>query len=239
MSSQQDTSSPLKSTLTIGAMALVEKVAGEYHEVQSGYTKGLWRCLARILVIYKKILKDPEAQKELFCHKNVTGLPQKPPLSKTSRLLLYVIANVTDSDERTEAGKYARVVDYLYEKRLGGGPAVIAFLKSAGGVKGILKEIRKRKVLKAADQPGRDDVQESDQEDEPGEAPSGALTLGDLTEIFDPETDVSIHIGREPLAQVWELPDHECFYLKCKKKDPVGRDWIQIVGILVDPPPSE
>jgi hypothetical protein len=174
MSSQQDTSSPLKSTLTVRAMALAEKVSGEYRDVQHGYTSGLWRCLARTLVVYMKFLKEPEAQKELLCHKNVADLRQKPKLAHTSRLLLYVITNATDSDERTEAGKYARVVDYLYEKRLGGGPAVIAFLKSAGGVKGILKEIRKRKVLKATDQPGRDDVLESDQEDEPGEAPSGA-----------------------------------------------------------------
>ena len=61
---------------------------------------------------------------------------------------------------------------------------------------------------------------------------SGALA----DEMFNPETDVSIRIGREPLAQVWEIPEEESFYINCKKKGPVGRDWIQIVGILVDTP---
>ena len=83
MSSQGDTSSLPKSTsLSIQTMAMVEKVSGEYHEVQSGYTKGLWRCLARILVVYRRLLKDPEAQRELLCRKNVVEIGKSLPLGK-------------------------------------------------------------------------------------------------------------------------------------------------------------
>jgi hypothetical protein len=132
----------------------------------------------------------------------------------------------------------ARVVDYLHREGIGD-DAAAEHIKSAGGKDEILKKARGREALKAADETLRDDVQDFDQEDESDEARSRALTSSDITdEIFDPERDLSIRVTEEAFAQVLDpdLPVDELFYLKCKKKGPVGRDWVRIVGKLVDPP---
>jgi hypothetical protein len=159
-------------------------------------------------------------------------------VNKTSRLVLYFITGAKTEAERNTAIKYTRVVDYLHKMGVENAAAA-DYVRNEDGIEAILKKARGREALKAADETREDNVQDLDQEDEPGEAPSGALTSGDFTdEIFDPDQDLSIRVKDKVYAQVLgpDLPVDELFYLECKKTGPAGRDDIRIVGRLVDPP---
>ena len=108
--------------------------------------------------------------------------------------MLYYITGARNEPERNAAGKLARIVDYLHRKAL---EVTLPphHIQSAGGIDEILKLARGREALKAANQTLRDDVQDFEQEDEPDEARSLALTSSDITdEIFDPDKDLSIRV---------------------------------------------
>jgi len=101
----------------------------------------------------------------------------------------------------------------------------------------ILKKARGREALKVADEVLQDDDRDFDQAGEPDETGSPTSASEDtMDDLFDPEKDLSIRVGRETLAQVLSLETdmNVSFYLECRKTGPAGRDGIRIVGRLVD-----
>ena len=91
----------------------------------------------------------------------------------------------------------------------------------------VLKVARGRETLKAAKETPRDDVRDLDQEDGPGEARSLALTSTDITdEIFDPEEDLSIRVGRKTLEWVLgsEISVGDCSISNAKRRPGRRRD---------------
>jgi hypothetical protein len=209
----------------------------DYKDLETGYRNGLYNCTGRALTSYRKFLKDTVGYIELLGRDNIAGLREKPDLKKTSRLV-----HMTDArniQERNAAGKLARVVDYLHREGIGGEADAAEYIRSAGGIDAMLKKARGREALKAADETLRDDVQDFDQEDEPDEARSLALTSSDITdEIFDPDQDLSIRVNDKVRARVFgpDIDLDQSFYLECRKKGPLGRGGILIVGRWVDPP---
>jgi hypothetical protein len=230
-----------KPPISTSAMAFAQKVAAEFEKLETGYRNGLYNFFGKALISYREFLDDPAGYKELLDHENIAGIREKPDLETTSRLVLYYLTGARNKPERTTAGRYARVVDYLSQERVGGVAAAADHVRVLGGMNAVLKVARGREALKAAQETPRDDVQDLDQEDEPGEARSLALTSSDITdEIFDPEDDVSIRVGRETLERVLgpEIGTDDSFYLECRKIGPAGRDGIRIVGKLVDLEPA-
>ena len=188
--------------LSIGAMAYADELKADYQEEETSYRSSRYKLIGRALTSYRKFLKDTVGYTELLSQDNIKGLREKPDLKKTSRLVLYYITGARNEPERNSAGKLARVVDYLHREGIGG-DAAAEHIQSAGGIDEILKKARGREALKVADQTMRDEVQDFDQEDEPDEARSLALTSSDITdELFDPEKDLSIRVGRETLEWV-------------------------------------
>lgn len=221
--------------LTIGAMAYADELKADYREFETGYRNTRYKYIGRALTSYRKFLKDTVGYTELLSQDNIKGLREKPDLKKTSRLLLYYITGARNEPERNAAGKLARVVDYLHREGIGG-DAAAEHIQSAGGIDEILKKARGREALKVADQT-LPDFQDLNQEDEPDEARGFALTSSDITgEIFDPEKDLSIRVGRETLEWVLgsEIGVGDLFYLECSKTGP-AHDGVRIVGTLVEP----
>jgi hypothetical protein len=219
--------------LSIGAMAYADKLKAdykdletryrnEYKDLETRYRNGLYNCIGGALTSYRKFLKDPVDYTELLTQDNIAGLREKPDLNKTSRLVLYHMTGARNKPERNAAGKLARVVDYLHREGIGGEADAAEYVRSAGGIDAILKKARGREALKAADDETRqDDVQDFDQENEPDEAPSLALTSSDITdEIFDPDQDLSIRVNDKVRARVFgpDIDLDQSFYLECRKK---------------------
>jgi hypothetical protein len=224
-----------KHPISTGAMAFAQEVAAKFEKLETGYRNGLYNFFGTALISYRKFLDDPAGYKELLDQENIAGLREKPDLETTSRLVLYYLTGARNKPERTTAGRYARVVDYLSQERVGGVAAAADHVRVLGGMDAVLKLARGRETLKAAKETPRDDVQDLDQEDEPG-ARSLALTSSDMTgEIFDPEEDLSIRVGRETLEWVLgsEISVGDSFYLQCRKAGPAD-DGIRIVGKVVD-----
>jgi len=227
--------SAARPVLSIGAMAYADELNADYREFETGYRNTRYQFIGRALTSYRKFLKDAVGYAELLAQDNIKGLREKPDLNKTSRLVLYYITGARNKPERNAAGKLARVVDYLHRGGVGG-DAAAAHIQDEGGIDEILKQARGREAPKVATQTVRDDVQDFDQEDERDEARSLPLTSSDMTdEIFDPEEDLSIRVGRETLDWVLgsEIGVGDSFYLECKKAGPAD-DWIRIVGKVVD-----
>jgi hypothetical protein len=219
--------------ISIGAMAYARELKAEYDALDRGYRNSLYKFLGGALTSYRKFLKDTVGYKELLSQDSISGLREKPDLRKTSRLLLYHLTGARNDPERTDAGKLARVVDYLHREGIGGDVAA-EYIRNAGGKEAILKKARKRKAPKAAQETEQDDVSVfeggEDQEEDQNVASSGDVA----SDFFERETDAAIRMGREPLAQLWEIPEDEVFYLECKKRGLVGSDWTLIVGRLVE-----
>jgi hypothetical protein len=234
--------------LSIGAMAYADKLKADYKDLETryrkdykdletGYRNGLYNCIGRALTSYRKFLKDPVDYTELLSQDNIKGLREKPDLKKTSRLVLYHMTGARNKPERNAAGKLARVVDYLHREGIGGEADAAEYIRSAGGIDAILNKARGREALKAADE--TDDVQDFDRGEEPDETHTGtSASEHGSDEIFDAEKDLSIRVGSETLERVLgpEIDMTESFYRECRKKGPVGRGWILIVGRCVDPP---
>jgi hypothetical protein len=223
--------------LSIRAMAYAQEVAADFKRLETGYRNGLYNFFGRALTSYRKFLKDPDGYKALLSQDNIVGLPEKPELKTTSRLVLYFLTNAQNEAERNTAGKYARVVDYLHKERVDNGAAA-DHVRSAGGMDAILKRARGREALKAADETLQDDDRDFDRGEEPDETRTRASASGNTeADLFDPEKDLSIRVGSETLERVLgaDINSGRSFYLECKKTGPVGRDGIRIVGRL-DPP---
>jgi hypothetical protein len=218
------------------AMAYARDLAAKYQALETGYRNGRYKFIGSALTSYRKFLKDEVGYEALLSADNIAGLREKPDLKKTSRLVLYYLTGARK--ETNTAGKYARIVDYLHQEGIGDADAA-EHIKSAGGIDEILKKARGREALKAADETLPDDVQDFEGGEEPDETRTGTSASGNSTdELFDPEKDLSIRVRCETLERVLgpEIDMTESFYLECKKKGPVGRDGIRIVGRLVDPP---
>ena len=151
------------------------------------------------------------------------GRMNRPKLKETSHLVLYFLVNARNDAERNTAGKYARVVDYLHKEGVSSAD-VVEYVQSAGGMDEILKKVRKREALKAADETRQDDDWDFDQEEEPDDADDSAWS--DATDdLFDPEVDISVRVGSETCKQVLgpSIDIGETFYLICTKKGPIGQ----------------
>ena len=115
--------------------------------------------------------------------------------------MLYYITGARNKPERNAAGKLARVVDYLHREGIGGDAAADTF--KCGGIGQVLKS-RGGGRRQRRDQKPLDDVQDFDQEDEPDEARSLALSSNDITdEIFDPEEDSLFESGAKRSNEYW------------------------------------
>jgi hypothetical protein len=200
--------------LPTSAMTFAKEVATEFKKLETGYRNGLYKFLGRAMISYRKFLDDPAGYKELLNHENIAGLREKPELETTSRLVLYYLIGARNDPERNTAGKYARVVDYLHEERVGGAADAAEHIRSEGGMDAILKKARGREALKVTK----------------GEV--DATLRGD----DDADKDLSIRVTDKVFAQVGgpTTPVGEPFYLECKKVGSVDRDGIRIVGSLVE-----
>ena len=217
-------------------MAFAQEVAAEFEKLETGYRNGLYNFFGRALISYRKFLDDPAGYKELLDQENIAGLREKPDLKTTSRLVLYYLTGARNEPERNTAGRYARVVDYLHQARVGGAAASADHVRELGGMDAVLKKARGREVLKAAEETLQDDDRDFDRGEEPDEARSLALTSSDSTdEMFDPEKDLSIRVGRETLERVLGAEIN----MDDRSISNAGRrarrsDGIRIVGRLVD-----
>jgi hypothetical protein len=215
--------------ISIGAMAYAQVVRADFKKLETGYRNGLYNCIGKALISYRKFLKDEVGYKALLSQDNIAGLPEKPELKTTSRLVLYFHTNAQNEAQRNTAGKYARIVDYLHKEHVENG-AGADYVQSAGGIAAILKKARGREALNAAHDTRQDD-------DRDLEEPNETRTRASADEIFDPDQDLSIRVKRETLERVLgsEVDMEESFYLECRKKGSAGRDGIRIEGRLANP----
>jgi hypothetical protein len=221
---------------SIGALAFARTVAAEFEKLETGYRNGLYNCIGRALTSYRKFLKDPAEYEELLGQDNIKGLPEKPEVQATSRLVLYFHTGAKTDPQRNTAGKYARIVDYLHRERVENAAAAAERIRKAGGIQKILKEARKGEALKAADDAQQDDDRDVDQEEEPDDA-DDSTSSDEIEDLFDPEVDIAARVGSETLERVLssEIPMNEEFYLVCRKTGSIGRIGILIEGDLYDP----
>ena len=219
--------------ISIGALAFARTVAAEFKELETGYRNGLYGCIGKALISYRKFLKDPAGYEELLGQDNIKGLPEKPGVEETSRLVLYFHTGAKTGAQRNTAGKYARIVDYLHEERVENAAAAAERIRKAGGIVEILKKARK--ALKAAEDTQHADDRDFDREEEPDDADDSASSDA-ADDLFDPEQDASLRLGSEALAQVLssEIQMNEVFYLECRKTGSIGRNGIRIEGRLYD-----
>jgi hypothetical protein len=215
-------------------MDLAQRVASQFIELETGFRNGLYKCLAGSLTCYRKFLDDHESYRELLRQENISKLREKPKLKDTSRLVLYFITNARTDAERNTAGKYARVVDYLYKEGVRSA-YVVEHLGQAGGVDAILKKMRKREALKATDETLQDDDRDFDQQEEARDAGDSASSDG-VDALFDPAVDISTRVGSETRELVLssKIPMNKVFYLECQKTGSLGHDGILIEGRLFD-----
>jgi hypothetical protein len=227
--------SDARPVITLGALAFARTVAAEFVKLETGYRNGLYDCIGKALTSYRKFLKDPADYEELLGEANIKGLPEKPEVQVTSRLVLYFHTGAKTDAQRNTAGKYARIVDYLHKERVENAAAAAERIRKAGGIVEILKEARKGQALKVAEDTQQADDQDFEREDEFEEAAAFSST-STVDEIFDPEKDLAIRLKRETLAKVLgsQIPTNELFYLECRKTGSLGHGGVLIEGRLFD-----
>jgi hypothetical protein len=229
-----------KPLISINAMAFAKEVATEFEKLETGYRNGLYNFYGRALTSYRKFLKDPDGYKELLGQDNIAGLREKPDLKTTSRLVLYYLTGARNDPERNTAGKYARVVDYLHQERIGGAADAAEHIRSEGGLDAILKKVRGREAPKVTKEEV-DAILQGDNRD--FDEREKQTKISGRSPALNADKDLSIRVAPEVFAQVFgpTTPMHKLFYLECKKVGSVDRDGIRIDGRLVDlvDPPSE
>ncbi len=199
--------SDARPVITLGALAFARTVAAEFVKLETGYRNGLYNCIGKALTSYRKFLKDPADYKKLLGEANITGLPEKPEVQVTSRLVLYFHTGAKTDAQRNTAGKYARIVDYLHKERVENAAAAAERIRKVGGIQKILKEARGREAPKGTtgevDATVQQDERESDQEEGSDETDTGTDASGQRPdEIFDPDYDLSIWVKDEVRAKV-------------------------------------
>jgi len=223
-------------------MAFARKVAAEYQEMETGYRNALYAFLARALTSYRKFLKEPGSYDELCAEDNISPLREKPALENTSRLALYFHTGVRNEAERNTAGKYARIVDHLYQERINSAAAA-DYIRDEGGIDAMLQKARGHESAEVTKDSAGEALQgeepDSDDREDGDETPTRRSESGEQTdEIFDLEKDLSIRVGDQACARVLgpEIPMDKTFFLECKKTGSAGRGGTRILGRLVDPP---
>jgi hypothetical protein len=234
--------SAAKSRIQIEAMPFAKTVARQFKELETGYREGLYKFFVDSLTSYKNFRNDPTGYKELLKQENISGLREKPDVQVTSRLILYYLTGASNGLERNTAGKYARVVDHLYENRLSG-TAAADYVRDSGGMDAVLKKARGHEAPKAAVSGEENTLHGEDQDSEQGEEPDDhrarKAEFESLKEkLFDPKKDISIRVTDDARERVLgsEISMLEVFYLECRKTGLVGRNGVRIQGRLIDPP---
>ena len=229
-----------KPLLSPSAMAFAKKVAAEFKELETGYRNGLYKFFGSALTSYRKFLKDEDDYKELLSLDIISSLREKPNLKETSRLVLYYLTNARSTAERNTAGKYARIVDYLYKESVQSAAAA-DHMRALGGMDAVLKKARGREALKVSNEALQEDDRDFEQAEEADQTSTpNSASEGEYSDLFDPEQDLSIRVKPETRERILgsEIGVHRSFYLKCRKKEPVGPDGIRIIGRLVKAPES-
>src|SRR5260370_39436040 len=122
--------------------------------------------------------------------------------------------------EGNTAGKYARVVDYLNQERIGGDADAAEHIRSEGGMEAILKKARGREAPKVTkgevDATLQGDDRDSDDREKQTKSSSRSSAPADgMDEIFDADKDLSIRVTDEVRAQVLgpSIPLNDLFAL--------------------------
>jgi hypothetical protein len=213
----------------VDPVGLVKLVAAEYAAMENGYHARLRGVLFRAYTAYELFRAFPDTYDELKQDSFWENSRQKPPKDlTTSRGVLYLIMRATESNDRARATKYAAILDGLSRDRVRPG-AVAARIKKMGGVEAAYEAMGARKRRDAK----RSQSRVEDEELEENQASSSASDVTD--DLFDPEEDLPIRVGRETLKWVLgsEIAVGEAFYLECTKTGPAVNG-IRIIGEVVD-----
>lgn len=200
-------------------------VAAEYEAWETGSLAWLYRFFGRALTCYRKYRNDRVAYEELLELDYIAKLREKPDVEETSRLVLYKLTTAQDGARRNTAGRYARVVDYLFQQRIKSKDAA-KFVEEAGGQGAILKLARGVAAPKDVGGDG-DKIVEEDQEDQAGddeeerteEADLNGVVDTDWRELFDRDKDLSIRLTDGARLRILgpDFPMRKPFLLECKK----------------------
>jgi hypothetical protein len=132
-----------RAQISIDAMAFAKTVAAEYEEFEAGQRDSLYAFFGRALTSYRKFLKDPDGYADLLKLTYIKKLREKPAVTTTSRLVLYMLTNAKTDTKGNTAGKYARVVDYLRKEGVENAVAA-ADVRKERGEDAILQTARGR-----------------------------------------------------------------------------------------------
>ena len=221
------------------------EVAAEYDKLETGYLAGLYRFFGKALTSYRKYRKDTAAYEELLELDYIASLREKPGVMETSRLVLYKLTTARTGERRNAAGRYARVVDYLFQHGVKSSDAA-KYVEDAGGMDAILRLARGHAAPKDADddeivQDEQEEGQEGDEEEGQAEEtdPNGMIEA-DPTNIFDPDKDLSIRMADEARLRILsdDVPLKERFFLECTKVFVDKQGHSRIVGKLWKPSPE-
>jgi len=218
--------------------SFANEVAAEFDKLETGYRAGLYRFFGRALTSYRKYRKDLPAYEEVLELDYIASLREKPGVKETSRLVVYKLTTARTGERRNTAGRYARVIDYLFQQGVKGRDAA-KYVEDAGGMDAILKLAREHATPKDAD---RDQFVQEDQEEGRGdeaeqqaeETELNEMNEEDPAKIFDPDKDAAIRMIDDELSQILSdnLPLNRPFFLECKKVSIGKQGQVRIVGRL-------
>jgi len=235
-------------------VALARVAAEEYAAIEDGYRAQLLQVLDTAYRCYLLFRDCPDDFEELLEDPFWDFSRQKPKkMLTTSRFVLYYIMRAETPNVRARASKYAKILDCFHRDgvEVGQVPARIralhgieaAYAHFVATERGITwttvdtddegSEDERPLTLRRGKLRASGDVKVQGEEID---AESGSPPESGLDDLFDQEEDLSIRVGSETLERVRgpEIDMDEPFYLECRKTGPVGRDYIRIVGILVD-----
>ncbi len=226
------------STDSTDTTSFANDVAAEYEKIEMGYLAGLYRFFGRALTSYRKYRKDPEAYEELLELDYIAKLREKPDVMETSRLVLYKLTSARSGATRNAAGRYARVVDYLFQQQIKSGEAA-KYVEDAGGQHAILKRARADAGFKVddSDEAVQDDLEESEDESQDEETDLNGITEGDSPSAFNPATDIPIKLPDGAYAKILsdDFPLKKPFLLECRKVSIDKQGQVRVVGRLYKP----
>ena len=237
-------------------LALVRLAAAEYAAIEDGYRAQLLQFLETAYRCYRLFRDFPDDFAELL-EDPFWDISRQKPKKKltTARFVLYYIMRAETKSARARASKYAKILDCFHHDGVRVGQ-VAARIRALHGIEAAYEHFvaiargLPMTTVDAADEESEDerpltvrrgklrasgDVQVQGEEID---AESGSSSETGLDDLFDPEKDLSIRLGSETLEQVLgpEIDLDHSFYLECRKKGPLGRDGILIIGRWVDPP---
>ncbi len=220
------------------ATLFANAVAAEFEKWETGSLAGLYHFFGRALTSYRKYRNDAAAYEELLDLDYIAGLREKPDVMDTSRLVLYKLTTAQDGARRNAAGRYARVVDYLFQQRVKERDAV-KYVEEAGGQDAILKLARGHSTPKDADRDEsvHEDLEHGEEGEQDEDTDLNGIIEGDPSIIFNPETDVAIRLTDGTHAKILsdDFPLKKTFFLQCRKLYVDEQGWVRVVGRLRTP----